>query len=95
MNHPLFLQWNCPGFKVNFNKLSLLIKNHSPVAICLQETYLKNTDKINTKNYTMNNHYAQGDRASGGSAIAVDNNYIHSHINLKTNLQATAVRLSL
>jgi endonuclease/exonuclease/phosphatase (EEP) superfamily protein YafD len=43
----------------------------------------------------MYNHYAQADRASGGSSIAVHNNYIHSHVNLKTNLQATAVRLSL
>jgi hypothetical protein len=47
----------------------------------------------------MYNHYAQGHKASGGSPIAVHNNYIHSQINLKTkfvfNLQAAAVRLSL
>ena len=71
MNHSTFIQWNCRGFRVNFNELSLLIQNYSPVAICLQETHLKDTDKINMKNYTMYNHYAQGDRASGGSSIAV------------------------
>jgi hypothetical protein len=43
----------------------------------------------------MYNHYAQGERASGGSSIAVYNNYIHNQINLKTNFQAVAVRLSL
>jgi hypothetical protein len=39
----------------------------------------------------------QADRASGGSSIAVHNNYmcIHSQINLKTNLLALAVRLTL
>ena len=97
MNHPTFIQWNCRGFRVNFNELSLLIQNHGPVAICLQETHLKETDKVNVKNYTMYNHYAQGDRASGGSSIAVHNNYmyIHSQISLKTNLQAVAVRRSL
>ena len=35
------------------------------------------------------------DRATGGSAILVTNGIIHSHIPLNTNLQATAVRLSL
>ena len=86
MHNSKFIQWNCRGFRVNFNELSLLIQNHNPVAICLQETHLKNTDKINIKNFTMYNHYAQGDRASGGSSIAVQNNYIHSQIDLNTNL---------
>ena len=49
MNHPTFLQWNCRGFKVNFNELSLLIQNHCPVA--LKETQLKVTDKVKIKNY--------------------------------------------
>jgi hypothetical protein len=43
----------------------------------------------------MYNHYAQADRAPGGSSIAIHNNYIHSIIDLKTNLQAVAVRLTL
>ena len=95
MNHSTFIQWNCRGFRVNFNELSLLIQNHNPVALCLQETHLKDTDNSNIKNYTMYNHYAQADRASGGSSIAIHNNYIHSQIDLKTNLQAIAVRLTL
>ena len=51
MNHPTFLQWNCRGFKVNFNELSLLIQKYCPEALCLQETHLKETDKINIKKY--------------------------------------------
>ena len=86
MNRPTFIQWNCRGFKVNFNELSLLIQNPNPVALCLQETHLKDTDNIRIKNYTIYNHYAQADRASGGSSIAIHNNYIHSQINLTTNL---------
>ena len=95
MNNSNFIQWNCRGLRVNFNELSLLIQNHNPVAICLQETHLKDTDKISIKNHTMYNHYAQGERASGGLSIAVHNHYIHSQLDLKTNLQAIAVRLSL
>ena len=95
MNHPTFFQWNCRGFKVNFNELSLLIQNYCPEALCLQETHLKETDKINIKNYITYNCYAQTDRASGGSSIAINNRYFHSQINLKTNFQAVAIRLSL
>ena len=73
MNHPTFLEWNCRGFKVNFNELSLLIQKHCPVALCLQETHLKETNKINIKNYVMYNYYAQTNRASGGSSIAINN----------------------
>ena len=95
MNHPTILQWNCRGFKVNFNELSLLIQNHCPVALCLQETHSKETDKINLKNYVTYNCYAKTDRASGGSFIAINNRYFHSQINLKRNLQAVAIPLSL
>jgi hypothetical protein len=101
MNHPTFIQWNCRGFRVNFNEISLLIQNQNPVALsclCLQETHLKDTNNTNIKqkqkNYTMYNHYTQADRPSGGSSIAIHNNYIHSLIDLKTNLQAIAVRLT-
>jgi exonuclease III len=49
MNHQTFIQWNCRGFRVNFNELSLLIQNHNPVALCLQETHLKDTDNTSIK----------------------------------------------
>ena len=83
MNHPTYLQWNCRGFKVNCNELSLLIQNYCPEALCLQETNFKETDKINIKNYIMYNCYAQTDRTSGGSSIAINNRYFHSQIKLK------------
>ena len=51
MNRPAFLQWNCREFKVNFNELYLLIQNLCPVALCLQETQLKEMDKININTY--------------------------------------------
>ena len=66
-----------------------------PVAICLQETHLKETDKFPIKNYTMYNNYAQTERESGGSSIAISNNIFRDQIDLKTNLQAIAVRFSL
>jgi exonuclease III len=70
MGHSTLIQCNCRGFRVNFNELSLLIQNHNPVAICLQETHLKDTEKINIKKKL---YYVQPLRSrrlsSGGSSI--------------------------
>ena len=71
-----YLQWNCRGFKVNFNELFLL----SPGSFVLTGNTFKITDKINIKNYIMYNNYAQTDRASGGFSIAINNRYFYSQI---------------
>ena len=48
------------------------------------------------KNYSLySTCVKQDERAAGGSSILVSNNIIHSRVNLKTTLQAVAVRLSL
>ena len=89
------IQWNCRGFNANYNELRVLSQQLNPLAICLQETYIKEKKKMNFKNYTMYNVNApDGDRAAGGSAILVRRDIIHSEIKIKTKLQAVAVRLS-
>ena len=60
-----------------------------------RNTFEGNGQKINIKKYIMYNCYTQTDRVSGGSSIAINNRYFHSQINLKTNLQAVVIRLSL
>ena len=40
-NH--ILQWNCRSVKANFEELNLLINERKPVAVCLQETFLKDS----------------------------------------------------
>ena len=95
--HPSkIIQWNCRGFKINFNEISLLIHKFNPVAFCLQETHLKQSDNVTLKHYSLYNCYDPNeDRAKGGSSICIRNNIMHSEIKLATNLQATAVRISL
>ena len=96
MDPSKIIQWNCRGFKINFNEISLLIQTFNPVAFCLQETHLKQNDNITLKHYSLYNCYdPSDDRAKGGSSICVRNNILHSEIKLNTNLQATAVRVSL
>ena len=90
------IQWNCRGLKINFLELSLLVQSFLPVAFCLQETHLKENDKIALKGYSMYSTYAkQEERAAGGSTILVRDNILHSHVDLDTDLQAVAVRISL
>ena len=89
------MQWNCRGFKANFYELKILCERLNLLALCLQETFLRQTDIHHFKHYNMYNCFGPaGDRA-GGTAILVRQGIIHSHIQLDTPLQATAVRISL
>ena len=51
MNNSI-VRWNCRGFRANFEELSFLTKEYKPVAICLQETFLRETDRCSFKNYS-------------------------------------------
>ena len=80
----------------NHPELCLLSQQYNPVAMCLQETHIADVSKISFKGYTSyhkvdNSH----DRASGGSSVLIRNSIIHSPVNLNTNLQAVAVKITL
>ena len=90
------IQWNCRGLKANYNDILLLINEHDPAVLCLQETFLKDTDKITFKNFSLYNAYfPNADRASGGVSVVVNNRAPHRVIPLNTNLQAIAVSVTL
>ena len=88
------LQWNCRGFRANFNELQLLTQEYNPRAICLQETLLQDTDSIDFRGYNLLNTYS-GNGPHGGSSILIRQGVLHSPVSLNTNLQAVAVRLTL
>ena len=74
----------------------MLLKDYVPAALCLQETHLKDTDNISIRNNTAFHTFsANNERAAGGVSIFINNNAPHSHIPLKTNLQAVAVSITL
>ena len=82
--------------KANFNELLLLLTGLCPSIICLQETFLKPTNNLNIRGYTLYNHIHQsGGRASGGSSIVVNSSVPQSLIPLNTNLQAVAVKVTI
>ena len=96
MDKKSIIQWNCRGLKANYNEILILTTLLSPTVFCLQETFLKTTDNINFKNYTLYNHIAtENQKASGGSSILVKSNVPHRQIDINSNLQAVAVNVTL
>ena len=76
--------------------LKILCEHLNPLALCLQETFLRQTDIHHFKHYNMYNCFGPGgDRATGGTAILVRQGIIHSHLQFNASLQATAVRITL
>jgi endonuclease/exonuclease/phosphatase family metal-dependent hydrolase len=77
--------------------LELLLKSFSPAALCLQETLQGDNNVLKLRYYT--NFYKNSTKANGtpggGVAILVKNTIPHSELKLTTNLQATAVRITL
>ena len=50
------IQWNCRGLRSNYNDLAILLQEHSPTAVCLQETNLKPNTNISFKGFVKNQH---------------------------------------
>ena len=90
------LQWNCRSVKANFEELNFLINEKKPVAVSLQETFLKDSDKFNVKYHSCNfKNCNDNDKASGGVGVLVNNTVPHHLVKLDTSLQAIALNISL
>lgn len=88
------LQWNCRGFFTRLAHIKILINEHVPDIICLQETKLKPDQTPNIANFDSYDYYHTDHLiASGGTSILVKNSYHCELINVTTNLQAVAVKL--
>ena len=82
------IQWNCRGLRPNFDELSILIVKHNPLAVCLQETFLKDTDNITVRGFNLYHKCQETEnRASGGVSILVNENIPQSIVTLNTQLQ--------
>ena len=90
------LQWNCRSVKANYKELNLLINEKKPVAVSLQETFLKDSDKFTLKYHSCYcKHCSGNDKASGGVTVIVNNNVPHHSVKLYSALQTVAVSISL
>ena len=90
------IQWNCRGYKANYDKLLLLIAELNPTAICLQETLKKHSDKLNIKTFEQYDYiHDTGQRASGGVSILIRKDIPQNKISINTHLQAITVSATL
>ena len=87
------VQWNCRGVRPNYEEVLLLVSHHNPDVICLQETFVKSTDKVRFRGFSSYVSPAS-DTAAGGVAILI-RDAPHSPVSLNTTLQAVAVRVTL
>ena len=72
------------GLRPDFDELTLLIAKYNPLAVCLQETFLKDTDNITVREFNLY-HKCQE---------TVNENIPQSIITLNTNLQAVALKVT-
>ena len=90
------IQWNCRGLHANRSDLELLDQKYNPAVICLQET--KSARSLSFKGHV--EYFKPGTldamgRAYGGVAIYVKDGLPQSNIQLQTNLQAIAIKVTL
>ena len=90
------IQWNCRGPKPKIDKISVILEQHKPSIFCLQETLLKPNDNVTLKGFNIYNYiHSDCQRPSGGSSIFVKSSCPQRNIVLTTELQATAVSVTL
>ena len=91
------LQWNCRGLRANFNELLILIQNHNPVAIALQELAIPHSYSFQNRHYSLFSSLPlpSGTRSHGGAGILIRRNIPHSPLPLNNSLQAVACRISI
>ena len=90
------IQWNCRSLKPNYNEVSLLISEYNPFVFCFQVLFLKPDENISLKGFNIYN-YVHTDclRPSGGASIFVKSSFPQRKIDLQTELQATAISVTL
>ena len=86
-----FLQWNIRSVNSNYEDLKLLVHNHHPKVVALQDT---------VKDFTFSGYHVYhkkliNDSSPGGVALMIENSLVSSEIDLLTDLEASAVRVSV
>ena len=89
------VQWNCRGFRANFNELCLLCNDFLPSVIALQETFLQTSIPSSFTGFNIIRKDVDSDHPSGGVALMIHHSVMFSELTLDTPLQAVAARVSL
>ena len=94
------IQWNCRGYRGNFEDLKALIGDSNPDCICLQETFHGDITPHPPRGYTSIAAqaivpYDPHVRPSRGVITLIKQDVPYYQINLQTSLGAIAIRINL
>lgn len=90
------IQRNLNGFFKKQEELKIIIQNHNPQIICLQETNFKDNFTAHLKNYEgYSKNRLVSDRASGGVPIHTKSNIPTKEVKINSNLETIAVSIEL
>lgn len=90
------LQWNINGFRAQFEYLQMLLYEHQPNMLCVQETNFRDDNVASLRNYSVYfKNRTNQTHASGGVATYVKNSFPHRKLNIKTTLEAVAISIIL
>ena len=87
------IQWNIRSAKQNKCNLELLVENHKPTIIALQETYLNNEINFNMTNYSIERK--DRNTRGGGVLIAIDKRYPYNIIKIESELEVIGINIIL
>lgn len=89
------IQWNCNGCVHHYCELKTILSELSPFCVCLQETHFLPNQPYSLRGYRVSRKDDEPNiRARGGVAVLVRQDVHYTNIDLNTNLQAVAVRVS-
>ena len=70
-------QCNCRGLKANYNEELILMSLFCPSVICLQETFLKESDNVSFRDFNMFNYICPDVRGHGEGLLSWLNQVSH------------------
>lgn len=88
------LQWNCRGYRSQYTDLKRLLFLKHPAVCLLQETMLGDLTPRPPSGYLLHTDF-NNPTPGNGLATLIRNDIPHIKLNIRTNLQATAFKISL
>ena len=88
------LQWNCQGYRAKYTDLIGLIREYSPLCVCLQETMLGDYTPTAPRGYTLLKSSTHNQPIPGnGLAMLVHSSQSWQLLNINTPLQVMACQM--
>ena len=90
------LSWNLNGYRSHFEEVLLLLVDHNPLFLCLQETHLLPEHHLRLRGYVCyRKDIVDVLRAHGGVAILVHDSIHSQEIALQSTLRVVAVKVTI